>query len=63
MRLDITERKQLKKAIRNNEARLRDCIETIPEGLVLFDADERLVVCNVNYAKNLGLAVDKIKIG
>ncbi|WP_189045101.1 PAS domain-containing sensor histidine kinase [Aliidongia dinghuensis] len=37
-----------RKAIRN-EARLRDAIETIPGGFVLFDAEERFVVCNEAY--------------
>ncbi len=44
--LDITEQKSL--AARSVEAdlRLRDAIETIPEAFVLWDADNRLVLCN-----------------
>ncbi len=37
-----------RRAVRN-EARLRDAIETIPGGFLLFDADERFVVCNEAY--------------
>ena len=37
-----------RKALRS-EARLRDAIETIPGGFLLFDADERFVVCNEFY--------------
>ena len=37
-----------RKALRS-EARLRDAIETIPGGFVLFDSDERFVICNEVY--------------
>ena len=37
-----------RRAVRN-EARLRDAIETIPGGFLLFDADERFVICNEAY--------------
>ena len=37
-----------RKALRS-EARLRDAIETIPGGFLLFDADERFVICNDFY--------------
>jgi signal transduction histidine kinase len=36
-----------------NEARLRDAIETIPGGFLLFDADERFVICNDFYRSML----------
>ena len=31
------------------DLRLRDAIETIPEAFVLWDADNRLVLCNSNF--------------
>ena len=31
------------------QALLTDAIETISEGFVLYDADDRLVICNSNY--------------
>jgi len=37
-----------RKALRS-EARLRDAIETMPGGFLLFDADERFVICNEFY--------------
>jgi len=37
-----------RKALRS-EARLRDAIETVPGGFLLFDADERFVICNEFY--------------
>jgi diguanylate cyclase (GGDEF)-like protein/PAS domain S-box-containing protein len=37
-----------------NEAQLRDAIESFPEGIAVFDADDRLVVCNESYARVYG---------
>src|SRR5258705_11597938 len=36
------------------EAQLRDAIESFPEGIAVFDAEDRLVVCNENYASVYG---------
>ena len=44
-------------------AHLHDAIESIPEGFALFDADDRLVLCNENYARSLSAARDVIKPG
>ena len=46
---DITERKRFEKALQESEAQLRDAIDSIPEGFVLYDADERFVYCNNRY--------------
>ncbi|HQF29962.1 MAG TPA: PAS-domain containing protein [Hyphomicrobiales bacterium] len=47
--LDVTERKRAEQeAIRSRE-RLYSAIEAITEGFVLYDADERLVLCNEKY--------------
>jgi PAS domain S-box-containing protein len=43
---DITERKTAVAAAARNLARLRDAIDSVASGFVLFDADERLVICN-----------------
>jgi len=37
-----------------SEAQLRDAIESFPEGVAVYDADDRLVVCNENYARSYG---------
>jgi two-component system, cell cycle sensor histidine kinase PleC len=49
--VDITEQKSL--AAKNVEAdlRLRDAIETIPEAFVLWDAEDRLVLCNSHFQR------------
>src|SRR5262245_8729347 len=50
---DITERKQAEIAFRRSEQRLTDAIDTISEGFSLYDADDRLIVCNKAYGELL----------
>lgn len=45
------------------EMRLRDAIETIQDGFVLFDGDDRLAAYNSSWARDFGDAVDQIYIG
>jgi two-component system cell cycle sensor histidine kinase PleC len=47
--VDITEQKVLVERTTAADLRLRDAIETIPEAFVLWDADNRLVLCNSNF--------------
>jgi two-component system cell cycle sensor histidine kinase PleC len=47
--VDITEQKTLVERTVAADLRLRDAIETIPEAFVLWDADNRLVLCNSNF--------------
>jgi two-component system cell cycle sensor histidine kinase PleC len=44
--LDITEQRSLAERSVEADLRLRDAVETIPEAFVLWDADNRLVLCN-----------------
>src|SRR5258706_908988 len=37
-----------------SEAQVRDAIESFPEGIAVFDTEDRLVVCNERYAKLYG---------
>jgi signal transduction histidine kinase len=46
-----------------SEARLREGIETIPEGFVLFDAEDRLVLCNTAYRDIYGFTKATVKPG
>jgi len=48
--IDITELKEAETRISEAEARLRDAIENISEAFVLWDANDRLILCNRNYA-------------
>ncbi|MGC4095621.1 MAG: PAS-domain containing protein [Nitrospira sp.] len=47
--VDITEQKTLAERTATADMRLRDAIETISEAFVLWDADNRLVLCNSNF--------------
>ncbi|MEO6946883.1 MAG: ATP-binding protein [Nitrobacter sp.] len=47
--VDITEQKSLAEKTVEADLRLRDAIETIPEAFVLWDADDRLVLCNSHF--------------
>ncbi len=47
--VDITEQKAMAEQTEAADVRLRDAIETIPEAFVLWDADNRLVLCNSNF--------------
>ncbi len=50
---DVTERKEAEIARRRSEQRLTDAIESISEGFSLYDAEDRLVVCNTAYGELL----------
>src|SRR5689334_7647493 len=47
--VDITEQKTLVERTVAADLRLRDAIETIPEAFVLWDAENKLVLCNSNF--------------
>jgi two-component system, cell cycle sensor histidine kinase PleC len=47
--VDITEQKNLVERTAAADVRLRDAIETIPEAFVLWDAENRMVLCNSNF--------------
>jgi two-component system cell cycle sensor histidine kinase PleC len=49
--VDITEQKSLAEKTVEADLRLRDAIETIPEAFVLWDASDRLVLCNSHFQK------------
>ena len=60
--LDITDRKRAEEALRESERRaaktrqqLLDAIESLTEAFALFDADDRLVVCNGKYREFFGI--------
>ncbi len=54
---DVTERKRTERALREREERLALAIGSISEGFSLFDADDRLVLCNERYKEHYpGLA-------
>jgi two-component system cell cycle sensor histidine kinase PleC len=61
--VDITEQKSLVEKTVAADMRLRDAIETIPEAFVLWDADNRLVLCNSNFQDLHNLPDEAILVG
>ena len=61
--VDITEQKNLVEKTVAADLRLRDAIETIPEAFVLWDADNRLVLCNSNFQELHDLPDEAIAVG
>ncbi len=50
---DVTAPKEAEIAFRRSEQRLTDAIESISEGFSLYDAEDRLIVCNKAYGELL----------
>jgi two-component system cell cycle sensor histidine kinase PleC len=61
--VDITEQKDLMEKTIAADLRLRDAIETIPEAFVLWDADNRLVLCNSNFQDLHDLPEEAVRAG
>lgn len=62
-RLDITGLKQREEALERARQQLIDALEALQEGFALFDAEDRLVLCNENYRKIFPLVADMIEPG
>src|SRR6266581_4333216 len=61
--VDVTEQKSLAQKTVEADSRLRDAIETIPEAFVLWDAHNRLVLCNSNFQQLHNLPDEVIEPG
>jgi two-component system cell cycle sensor histidine kinase PleC len=61
--VDVTEQKNLVEKTVAADMRLRDAIETIPEAFVVWDADNRLVLCNSNFQELHNLPDEAITVG
>src|SRR5712671_4507508 len=61
--VDVTEQKTLAQKTVEADSRLRDAIETIPEAFVLWDAHNRLVLCNSNFQQLYNLPDAVIALG
>jgi PAS domain S-box-containing protein len=53
---DITDRRRMEQAVKLNADRLASAVETIEDAFALFDANDRLVLCNSVYRGLLGEA-------
>src|SRR5712672_56940 len=61
--VDVTEQKNLVERTVEADLRLRDAIETIPEAFVVWDAQNRLVLCNSNFQELHNLPDEAIVAG
>ncbi|HUZ91503.1 MAG TPA: ATP-binding protein [Methylocella sp.] len=61
--VDITEQKALAERTATADLRLRDAIETVSEAFVLWDADNRLVMCNSKFQKFHHLSGEAVAAG
>ena len=59
----MTEQRRLAEASRTADLRLRDAIEAISEAFVLWDAANRLVLCNSKYQQLYGLPDELVQPG
>ncbi|WP_245803185.1 PAS domain-containing sensor histidine kinase [Acuticoccus yangtzensis] len=61
--LDTTEQKRLQELSATADMRLRDAIETVSEAFVLWDAQNRLVMCNTKYQEMHNLPDEAVAPG
>ncbi len=60
---DLTEQKAAAAKIAKAETTMRDAIESLPDAFVLYDSDDRLVICNHKYREFYASSADYIKEG
>jgi len=61
--VDVTEQMRLAESSRTADIRLRDAIETISEAFVLWDTQNRLVMCNSKYQQLHGIPDSALEAG
>ena len=57
---DVTARRESEHRLREVEQRLLDAIGAVPDGVALYGADERLLICNQAFADIIGIPLDAI---
>ncbi|NHJ14971.1 MAG: PAS domain S-box protein [Candidatus Thorarchaeota archaeon] len=60
VKLDISQRKKIVKALEESEKRNREWIENLPEGTAITDFSENIVFANRAFAEILGMEVEEI---
>ena len=61
--MDITETMVLEERTARADMRLRDAIDTISEAFVVWDADNRLVMCNSKFQRFHNLPAEAVAVG
>jgi PAS domain-containing protein len=62
-KLEIAKREEFERLINSQASQLATAVNNIPQGIVMYDAAERLVVCNEFYLKMYELPADIVKPG
>ena len=60
---DISEQERLKKQLQDQNEQLDAALNNMSQGLAMFDAEQRLIVCNKRYAEMYGLTPEQVKPG
>ena len=60
---DVTEDREREQELERQKIRLEAAVNNMSQGLCMFDADHRLVICNRNYATLYGLPAEVVKPG
>ena len=60
---DVTELKRREQELRVENMKFDAALQNMSQGLVMFDSDNKLIVCNQKYAEIYGLPPDLIKPG
>lgn len=60
---DVTEQITARERMLEVEQRLLDAVDTLPDGFVLFDSDDRLVMCNETFREIFEICGPVIEIG
>ncbi|SMY09135.1 putative bifunctional diguanylate cyclase/phosphodiesterase [Flavimaricola marinus] len=61
--LDLSQQRAAEIAALTAQTTLKNAIETLPDGFVLYDKDDRLVVCNDRYRETYALSADAMRPG
>ena len=60
---DVTEQRRSEDELRRRNLQFDAAIANMSQGLCMFNADEEMIVCNLNYCTMFGLSPDFIKPG
>ena len=61
--VDVTEQRKLEEANQLAHMRLKDAVEAISEAFVIWDANNRLIMCNSTYQELNGLRESEVQVG
>ncbi len=58
--VDITRRKRIEEALRDSEIRYRSVVDNLAEGVLIVDADARMISCNASAERILGVSDEEL---